>query len=94
MSGHQSIAEIVANSVAGEANDCNDDDEHEPQDSVELAVELADPSFADTVTALDLLHRWMHQNTYQRHLKKVLNPAAEEAARTVFADAVEAVKET
>ncbi|KAL1418186.1 hypothetical protein MTO96_026197 [Rhipicephalus appendiculatus] len=32
----QSIAQIVANSIASEAGDCDDDDEHKPQDSVQL----------------------------------------------------------
>ncbi|KAH6945256.1 hypothetical protein HPB50_007684 [Hyalomma asiaticum] len=49
----QSIAEIVVNAVASEVGDRDDDDEHEPQDS----VELADPSFGDAVAALDLLRR-------------------------------------
>ncbi|KAH6923362.1 hypothetical protein HPB50_000489 [Hyalomma asiaticum] len=47
----QSTAEIVANAVASEVGDRDDDDEHEPQDS----AELADPSFGDAVAALDLL---------------------------------------
>ncbi|KAH7975901.1 hypothetical protein HPB52_006639 [Rhipicephalus sanguineus] len=55
----QSIAEIVANSVASEDGDCDDDDEHEPQDPGELAAELADPSFGEAVTALDLLRRYV-----------------------------------
>ncbi|KAH7984511.1 hypothetical protein HPB52_022149 [Rhipicephalus sanguineus] len=55
----QSIAEIVANSVASEDGDCDDDDEHEPQDPGKLAAELADPSFGEAVTALDLLRRYV-----------------------------------
>ncbi|KAH6930911.1 hypothetical protein HPB50_020818 [Hyalomma asiaticum] len=53
----QSIAEIIANSVASEAGDCNNDDEHEPQHFGEMVVELPDPSFGDAVAALDLLRR-------------------------------------
>ncbi|KAH6946317.1 hypothetical protein HPB50_012765 [Hyalomma asiaticum] len=52
----QSITEIVANSAASEAGDC-DDYEHEPQNSGELAVELSNRSFGDAIAALDLLHR-------------------------------------
>ncbi|KAK8785448.1 hypothetical protein V5799_008190 [Amblyomma americanum] len=51
----QSIAEIVADSVASEASDCDDDEEHEPHDS----GELADPSFGEAVAALDLLRRYV-----------------------------------
>ncbi|KAL1453534.1 hypothetical protein MTO96_043753 [Rhipicephalus appendiculatus] len=50
----QSIAQIVANSIASEAGDCDNDDKHEPQDS----VQLPDPSFGEVVAALDLLRRW------------------------------------
>ncbi|KAL1467599.1 hypothetical protein MTO96_042048, partial [Rhipicephalus appendiculatus] len=45
----QSIAQIVANSIASEAGDWDDDDEHKPQDS----VQLPDPSFGEAVAALD-----------------------------------------
>ncbi|KAL1476790.1 hypothetical protein MTO96_018208 [Rhipicephalus appendiculatus] len=59
----QSAAEIIANSVASEANDCDDDEEHKPQNSGELAVELANPSFGEAVAALNLLGRYVpHQS--------------------------------
>ncbi|KAL1466151.1 hypothetical protein MTO96_042915 [Rhipicephalus appendiculatus] len=49
----QSITEIVADSVASEAGDSGDNEE--PQES----GELADPSFAEAVAALDLLRRYV-----------------------------------
>nr|XP_054931849.1 tigger transposable element-derived protein 4-like isoform X1 [Dermacentor andersoni] len=55
MSECQSIAEIVENSVASEAADCDDDEEHEPHD----AGELRNPSFAEAVAALDLPCRYV-----------------------------------
>ncbi|KAL1415595.1 hypothetical protein MTO96_006717 [Rhipicephalus appendiculatus] len=51
----QSIAQIVANSIASEAGNCDDDDEHEPRDS----VQLPNPSFGEAVAALDLLRRYV-----------------------------------
>ncbi|KAL1445509.1 hypothetical protein MTO96_044983 [Rhipicephalus appendiculatus] len=59
MSKCQSIAEIVANLVVSEAGDCNDGDEHESQDSRELAVEFADARFGEAIMALDLLRSYV-----------------------------------
>uniref|UniRef100_A0A1E1XP14 Putative kolobok-8 hm n=1 Tax=Amblyomma sculptum TaxID=1581419 RepID=A0A1E1XP14_AMBSC len=50
-------------------------------------------SLNDFWAVMNVSHRGLHQKTYQGHLKKVLKPAAEEAAQTVFAGAVEAVKD-
>lgn len=55
----KSITKIVANLVTSEATECNDDDEHEPQDF----RELADPSFGEAVAALDLLRRYVTPQT-------------------------------
>lgn len=54
----QSIAEIVENSVANEAADCDEDDERE-EDSEELAGDLAATNFGEAVAALDLLRRYV-----------------------------------
>lgn len=58
----QTIAEIIANSIATEDWDIDDDNKHEPHDSKELAVELFDLGFREADEALDYLRRHV---TYQ-----------------------------
>lgn len=48
----------------------------------------------DFWTVMNVLRKELHQNTYQRHLKNVIKPAAEVPAQTVLTDAVQAVKNT
>ncbi|KAH7961811.1 hypothetical protein HPB52_012244 [Rhipicephalus sanguineus] len=84
----QSIAEIVVNSVASEAVDCVDDDEHEPRDSGELAVELADPRFGETVAALDLVHRHVAQQSNADS-----NAAFQKRNASVYDNIVEALRQ-
>lgn len=46
----------------------------------------------DFWATMNVSHRGLHQKTYQAHLKKTVKPAAEEAARNIFADAAQAVR--
>ncbi|KAH8029090.1 hypothetical protein HPB51_022654 [Rhipicephalus microplus] len=64
MSECQTIAEIIANTITTEDNgDINDDEEHNPHDSEELAVESANLYIGEAVTALDYLRRYLaHQS--------------------------------
>ncbi|KAH6923982.1 hypothetical protein HPB50_010118 [Hyalomma asiaticum] len=55
LSDCQSITEIIVNVAVSEAVDCDDDNEHEPQDS----GELADPSFGDAAVVLDHFCRYI-----------------------------------
>ncbi|KAH9362808.1 hypothetical protein HPB48_015229 [Haemaphysalis longicornis] len=44
----------------------------------------------DFWATMNVSHRGLHQKTYQGYLKKTVKPAAEEAARNIFADAAQA----
>lgn len=63
MSECQTIAQIVANSIASEDGDIGDNDEHESHNSKKLAVELANLSFGEAVAALNYCRRHVaHQS--------------------------------
>ncbi|KAH8032416.1 hypothetical protein HPB51_024608 [Rhipicephalus microplus] len=51
----QTIAEIIANSIATEDGDADNGDKHEQHDSEELSVKSADLNFGETVAVLDYI---------------------------------------